>query len=189
MLGQRNDGRDRKSIRREIGGGGHHQQHRGIVLRPENWHVVDAVGEPNRERGRTSVEDHLHHPRPVAIEALGQNRSTPERERLSETQLQDAQQNEQEVDRHGARDSGQIDLEARRGHRDQQVASELNGLVAAGVHRPGQQDQRTQSHDHADVEARTQAHGTPRLCFARHFQSDRRSRCSLQGPKTPGRVL
>ncbi len=111
MLGQRNDRCDRQGIRREVGCGGRNQQDGGIVLCPENGYVVDAIREANGKRGGTGVKDHLHQSRAIAIKALGQDRRASQRKRLGETQFQNAQQDEQEVHRHRARDPGQIDLE------------------------------------------------------------------------------
>ncbi|PYX97705.1 MAG: hypothetical protein DMG71_02340 [Acidobacteria bacterium] len=81
----------------------------------EDGEMVHRVSSPNRKPRSANVEDDLHQTWTIAIKTLHQDRSASQGQRLTKAQFQNAQQNEKEVHRHGARDARQIHFESR-GH-------------------------------------------------------------------------
>src|ERR1700730_14836776 len=151
MLGECDYCGNRASIRSEIGDSGQAQQQRVTLdLCPRQRQLIDVVRPLAREGAGGQIECDLDRTRAITIETLDQDGSRSQEQHLREAKLQYSQQDEQEVHRHGAGDSGQTDLEPRRKNPDQQVTDELRDVSARGFDGSVRENTRARQDDKAD---------------------------------------
>ena len=81
------------------------------------------------------------------VKTLNKNSGTAQDYGFSKAKFQDADQNEQEIYRHGAGNSRQVYFEPRGQKSDQQVADEFSDVLAGGVGCPIEEHTGTQRHD------------------------------------------
>src|SRR6266849_9715968 len=131
--------------------------------------VINAISHRNRESAGAQVERNLNRAGAVAIETLDQDGGSPQNQGLREAQFQYPQEDAQEVDRHGARDPGQIHLKPGSQNRDQQVANKLGDVPARRLDRSVKEHTRARRDDKADKQLGPSAQVSPRLSAATHF--------------------
>ena len=133
LFGERDHRGDGTGIGREVSDGRQSQQQRmALDLSAGYRQVIDVVCHGDRHGARRQVECDLQRAGAIPIETLHQNGRSGQSQRLRKTQFQYAQQDEQEVHRHGAGDAGQPDFQPGRQNRDQQVTDELSDVPAGG---------------------------------------------------------
>jgi hypothetical protein len=124
-FGHRNDDRNWNCVREEKNQGRDEQQRQRA--RPEHPLQI-VISEVRQDDGvchhAEDVENDLDRNQflPRSEQALCQGRGAAKHQRLGKIQFEHAQQNKQEVDRHGAVDAGQLNFETGSENRDQQVA-------------------------------------------------------------------
>jgi hypothetical protein len=124
-FGQRNDDRHRDRVGHEENQGGHDQQRQCARAEHPLQIVIGEVRQNDGVRHHAEdVERDLDGSDLLARsrQALHQRRATANHQRFGKIQLEHAQQNEQEVHRHGAVEPGQLKFEIGGEHGDQQVA-------------------------------------------------------------------
>src|ERR1700694_1472374 len=92
--------------------------------------MKDKIGGPDRKRYAGNIKDNLLYlgPAAPADERLRQDRSTANKQGLTEIQLNNANQDEEKIDGNRTRDLRQVDLEPRGDNRNQEIGDELGQI-------------------------------------------------------------